>query len=140
MKWLSKFFKGGATSRGVSTGSQQPQFLGDENMMWRAPFRSSVFMSIFFILLFLQIDRNTYLPILGIKFISDEHILFGCFFVYPVLFACAFTSMFLFRNLLEEKVLHYLETMMLLFYKDIKIIYVRYLSDSLEMIRHQDGC
>ncbi|KAH6762715.1 DA1-related protein 2 [Perilla frutescens var. hirtella] len=42
MKWLSKFFKGtGASSRGVSTGSQQPQFLGDENMAWRAPFRSS---------------------------------------------------------------------------------------------------
>ncbi|XP_057804091.1 protein DA1-related 2-like isoform X2 [Salvia miltiorrhiza] len=40
MKWLSKIFKGGASSREVSTGSQQPQFLGEENMVWRAPFRS----------------------------------------------------------------------------------------------------
>ncbi|KAK6156178.1 hypothetical protein DH2020_010426 [Rehmannia glutinosa] len=41
MKWLSKLFKSGTNSRGgVSTGEQQPQFLGDENMVWRAPFRS----------------------------------------------------------------------------------------------------
>ncbi|XP_042029706.1 protein DA1-related 2-like isoform X1 [Salvia splendens] len=40
MKWLSKFFKGGAGSRVVSTGSQQPQFPREEDMMWRAPFRS----------------------------------------------------------------------------------------------------
>ncbi|CAK9135672.1 unnamed protein product [Ilex paraguariensis] len=39
MKWLSKIFKGGS-SRGVTTGGQQPQFLGDENMVWRAPARS----------------------------------------------------------------------------------------------------
>ncbi|KAL7146899.1 hypothetical protein ABFS83_06G073300 [Erythranthe nasuta] len=41
MKWLSKIFKSGAgSSRGVSTGEEQPQFIGDENMVWRAPFRS----------------------------------------------------------------------------------------------------
>ncbi|KAK4480246.1 hypothetical protein RD792_013312 [Penstemon davidsonii] len=47
MKWLSKLFKGGASStssssssRGVTAGEQQPQFLGDENMVWRAPTRS----------------------------------------------------------------------------------------------------
>ncbi|KAL0401289.1 UNVERIFIED_CONTAM: protein DA1-related 2 [Sesamum latifolium] len=40
MKWLSKLFKSGPSSRAVSTGEQQPQFLGDENMAWRAPYRS----------------------------------------------------------------------------------------------------
>lgn len=36
MKWLSKLFKGG----GSGNRRQQPQFLGDENMVWRAPARS----------------------------------------------------------------------------------------------------
>ncbi|KAA8539672.1 hypothetical protein F0562_026364 [Nyssa sinensis] len=35
MKWLSKLFKG-ASARG-GTGGKHPQFLGDENMFWRAP-------------------------------------------------------------------------------------------------------
>ncbi|CAK9171833.1 unnamed protein product [Ilex paraguariensis] len=39
MKWLSKLFKSGS-SRGVTTSGQQPQFLGEENMFWRAPPRS----------------------------------------------------------------------------------------------------
>ncbi|XP_027110902.1 protein DA1-related 2 isoform X3 [Coffea arabica] len=39
MKWLSKLFKGGSSSRGITSG-HQPQFLGDENMVWRAPVRS----------------------------------------------------------------------------------------------------
>ncbi|KAA8534161.1 hypothetical protein F0562_031646 [Nyssa sinensis] len=38
MKWLSKLFKSGSSSR--VTGGQHPQFLGDENMVWRAPARS----------------------------------------------------------------------------------------------------
>ncbi|GMH15375.1 hypothetical protein Nepgr_017216 [Nepenthes gracilis] len=37
-KWLSKIFKP-SSSRG-STGSQHPQFLGDENMVWHVPSRS----------------------------------------------------------------------------------------------------
>ncbi|KAK2996962.1 hypothetical protein RJ639_032353 [Escallonia herrerae] len=40
MKWLSKFFKGGSSSGGVSGGQQRPQFLGEESMVWRAPVRS----------------------------------------------------------------------------------------------------
>ncbi|XP_049344072.1 protein DA1-related 2-like isoform X1 [Solanum verrucosum] len=36
MKWLTKIFKG---NRGSPRG-QQPQFLGDENMVWRAPART----------------------------------------------------------------------------------------------------
>ncbi|KAK9283774.1 hypothetical protein L1049_012026 [Liquidambar formosana] len=35
MKWLSKLFKSGS-GRAVP-GGQHPQFLGDENMVWRAP-------------------------------------------------------------------------------------------------------
>ncbi|KAK2996519.1 hypothetical protein RJ639_025378 [Escallonia herrerae] len=42
MKWLSKFFKGGSSSGGVSGGQQRPQFLGEESMVWRAPVRSLV--------------------------------------------------------------------------------------------------
>ncbi|KAL2932367.1 Protein DA1-related 2 [Bienertia sinuspersici] len=44
MKWLSKIFKGngsGGSSRSSSTGGRHPQFLEDENMVWRAPSRSS---------------------------------------------------------------------------------------------------
>nr|GME13561.1 protein DA1-related 2-like isoform X1 [Ipomoea batatas] len=37
MKWLSKLFKG-SSSKGVASG-QQPQFLGEENMVWRTPIR-----------------------------------------------------------------------------------------------------
>ncbi|PIN09049.1 Adaptor protein Enigma [Handroanthus impetiginosus] len=41
MKWLSKLFKGGSSnSRAASTGGPQHQLLGDENMVWRAPYRS----------------------------------------------------------------------------------------------------
>ncbi|XP_021769067.1 protein DA1-related 2-like isoform X2 [Chenopodium quinoa] len=50
MKWLSKIFKGGngggggggggGSSRGSSAGGRHPQFLEDENMVWRAPSRS----------------------------------------------------------------------------------------------------
>ncbi|KAL2525813.1 Protein DA1-related 2 [Abeliophyllum distichum] len=40
MKWLSKLFKSGSNNRGVTGGQQQPQFLGEENMSWRAPVRS----------------------------------------------------------------------------------------------------
>lgn len=40
MKWLGKFFKGGSGRN--STSEQHPQFLGDENMVWRAPTRSLV--------------------------------------------------------------------------------------------------
>ncbi|XP_073136736.1 protein DA1-related 2 isoform X2 [Henckelia pumila] len=40
MKWLGKFFKSGTDNRGVAAGGQQPQFLGDENTVWRAPIRS----------------------------------------------------------------------------------------------------
>ncbi|KAI5670584.1 hypothetical protein M9H77_10948 [Catharanthus roseus] len=43
MKWLSKLFKGGSnTNRGTTSGppQAQPQFLGDESMVWRAPVRS----------------------------------------------------------------------------------------------------
>ncbi|PHT52806.1 Protein DA1-related 2 [Capsicum baccatum] len=36
MKWLTKIFKGGSVNRGLPRG-HQPQFLGDENMFWRAP-------------------------------------------------------------------------------------------------------
>ncbi|KAJ9684376.1 hypothetical protein PVL29_016712 [Vitis rotundifolia] len=39
MKWLSKLFKSGGSGRGVTSG-QHPQFLGDENMVWRVPPRS----------------------------------------------------------------------------------------------------
>nr|CAN69394.1 hypothetical protein VITISV_021011 [Vitis vinifera] len=39
MKWLSKLFKSGGSGRGV-IGGQHPQFLGDENMVWRVPPRS----------------------------------------------------------------------------------------------------
>ncbi|KAL3521146.1 hypothetical protein ACH5RR_019295 [Cinchona calisaya] len=39
MKWLSKLFKGGNSSRSVTSG-HQPQFLGDENMVWGPPVRS----------------------------------------------------------------------------------------------------
>ncbi|KAK3231313.1 hypothetical protein Dsin_003194 [Dipteronia sinensis] len=43
MKWLTKIFKGGS-SRGGGGGStggrQQPQFLGEESMVWHAPRRS----------------------------------------------------------------------------------------------------
>ncbi|CAM8978361.1 unnamed protein product [Rhodiola kirilowii] len=38
MKWLSKLYKG-ASERSTPRG-QHPQFLGDENMVWRAPTRS----------------------------------------------------------------------------------------------------
>ncbi|XP_019192635.1 PREDICTED: protein DA1-related 2-like isoform X3 [Ipomoea nil] len=38
MKWLSKLFKG-SSSKSVASG-QQPQFLGEENMVWRTPIRS----------------------------------------------------------------------------------------------------
>lgn len=41
MKWLSKLFKSGGSGRGV-IGEQHPQFLGDENMVWRVPPRSLV--------------------------------------------------------------------------------------------------
>lgn len=41
MKWLSKLFKSGGSGRGV-IGGQHPQFLGDENMVWRVPPRSLV--------------------------------------------------------------------------------------------------
>lgn len=41
MKWLGKLFKSGGSGRGV-TGGQHPQFLGDENMVWRLPPRSLV--------------------------------------------------------------------------------------------------
>lgn len=38
MKWLSKIFKGnGGSTRGSSTSGRNPQFLEDENMVWRAP-------------------------------------------------------------------------------------------------------
>ncbi|CAI9091578.1 OLC1v1026644C1 [Oldenlandia corymbosa var. corymbosa] len=40
MKWLGKLFNKGSSSRGVTGGNHQPQFLGDENMVWRAPVRS----------------------------------------------------------------------------------------------------
>ncbi|XP_009797651.1 protein DA1-related 2-like isoform X1 [Nicotiana sylvestris] len=36
MKWLTKIFKGGSCNRGSPRG-RQPQFLEDENMVWRAP-------------------------------------------------------------------------------------------------------
>ncbi|CAN4105386.1 unnamed protein product [Withania somnifera] len=39
MKWLTKIFKGGSVNRGLPVG-QQPQFLGDENMVWRAPVKT----------------------------------------------------------------------------------------------------
>lgn len=42
MKWLSKIFTGGESGRGGATGGEQPQFLGDENMVWLAPTRSMV--------------------------------------------------------------------------------------------------
>ncbi|XP_052171978.1 protein DA1-related 2 isoform X2 [Diospyros lotus] len=38
MKWFGKLFKSGA-DRGVS-GRQRPQYIGEENMVWRAPARS----------------------------------------------------------------------------------------------------
>ncbi|CAA2980718.1 DA1-related 2 isoform X1 [Olea europaea subsp. europaea] len=41
MKWLSKLFKSGTNNRGVTGGGQQPQLLGEENMSWRAPVRST---------------------------------------------------------------------------------------------------
>ncbi|XP_015877352.3 protein DA1-related 2 isoform X2 [Ziziphus jujuba] len=44
MKWLSKLFKGGSSRGGEGGsgggGSRNPQFIGDENMVWRAPIRS----------------------------------------------------------------------------------------------------
>ncbi|CAO2817142.1 unnamed protein product [Amaranthus hypochondriacus] len=44
MKWLSKIFKGsgggGGSSRGSSISGRHPQFLEDENMVWRVPSRS----------------------------------------------------------------------------------------------------
>lgn len=40
MKWLSKLFKGSSSRSTIS--APQPQFLGDENMVWRAPIRSLV--------------------------------------------------------------------------------------------------
>lgn len=60
MKWLSKIFKSGAGTGGVSTGEQQPQFSGDENMVWRAPFRSLVWIIdlSFFVLFSLELARN----------------------------------------------------------------------------------
>lgn len=39
MKWLSKLFKVGPSRGG---GARCPQYLGDENMAWRAPPRSAV--------------------------------------------------------------------------------------------------
>lgn len=45
MKWLSKLFKGG----GSGNRGQQPQFLGDENMVWRAPARSMVILFSFYL-------------------------------------------------------------------------------------------
>lgn len=41
MKWLTKIFKGGSCNRGSPRG-RQPQFLEDENMVWRAPVGSLV--------------------------------------------------------------------------------------------------
>ncbi|KMT18412.1 hypothetical protein BVRB_2g025600 isoform A [Beta vulgaris subsp. vulgaris] len=45
MKWLGKIFKGsgggGGSSRSSSAGGRHPHFLEDENMVWRAPSRSS---------------------------------------------------------------------------------------------------
>ncbi|XP_021904071.1 protein DA1-related 2 [Carica papaya] len=40
MKWLSKLFKGGSNRSNGGGGRHHPQFLGDENMVWRAPSRS----------------------------------------------------------------------------------------------------
>ncbi|KAK9683362.1 hypothetical protein RND81_10G134900 [Saponaria officinalis] len=39
VKWLSKVFKGsgGGSSRGSSISGRHPQFVEDENMLWRAP-------------------------------------------------------------------------------------------------------
>ncbi|KAM7270585.1 hypothetical protein ACFE04_029799 [Oxalis oulophora] len=41
MKWLSKLFKGGGSPRSSGgssvAGNRNPQFLGDENTVWRAP-------------------------------------------------------------------------------------------------------
>lgn len=41
MKWLSKLFKGGTSRGGSGGGSNHPQLLGEENMVWRAPSGSS---------------------------------------------------------------------------------------------------
>lgn len=54
MKWLTKIFKG---NRGLPRG-QQPQFLGDENMVWRAPARTLVFF-----LLFINFDSELFLAV-----------------------------------------------------------------------------
>lgn len=54
MKWLTKIFKGNRESpRG-----QQPQFLGDENMVWRAPARTLVI-----VLLFINFDSELAVPV-----------------------------------------------------------------------------
>ena len=54
MKWLSKIFKGsgggGGSSRGSSIGGRHPQFLEDENMVWRVPSRSLVIYVYYFFL------------------------------------------------------------------------------------------
>ncbi|CAH9121397.1 unnamed protein product [Cuscuta epithymum] len=43
MSWVSKLFKGNHSSEAVGSGQgQQPEFLGEENMVWRTPFRSSI--------------------------------------------------------------------------------------------------
>ncbi|PRQ59304.1 putative transcription factor interactor and regulator LIM family [Rosa chinensis] len=39
MKWLSKLFRSG-NNRGGTSGNRNHQLIGDENMVWRAPFRS----------------------------------------------------------------------------------------------------
>ncbi|XP_062000802.1 protein DA1-related 2 isoform X2 [Rosa rugosa] len=39
MKWLSKLFRSG-NNRGGTFGNRNHQLIGDENMVWRAPFRS----------------------------------------------------------------------------------------------------
>lgn len=46
MKWLTKIFKGGSVNRGLPRG-HQPQFLGDENMFWRAPLTTLVIFLLF---------------------------------------------------------------------------------------------
>lgn len=43
MRWLIKLFKGGSSNRGQVGGTHHPpQFIGDENMVSRAPVRSLV--------------------------------------------------------------------------------------------------
>lgn len=48
MRWLSKLFKGASSNRGQIGGTHRPaHFIGDENMVLRAPVRSLVNTSLF---------------------------------------------------------------------------------------------